>query len=103
MKNTNRFNPLFKPPYKVLFVLMIVATFVWVTPGLLQGNTGLLGLAQPVAAASDPVIAAAGDIACDPASSAFNGGLGNSNSCRQKYTSDLLVNAGLGGGARPGR
>ncbi len=46
-------------------------------------------------AASDPVIAAAGDIACDPANSVFNGGNGNSNACRQKSTSDLLVNAGL--------
>jgi len=44
-------------------------------------------------AASDPVIAAAGDIACDPDNSSFNGGAGTSNSCRQKYTSDLLVNS----------
>jgi len=47
------------------------------------------------AAAGDPVIAAAGDIACDPANANFNGGNGSSNSCRQKYTSDLLVNTGL--------
>jgi len=46
-------------------------------------------------AASDPVIAAAGDIACDPTNANFNSGNGSSNSCRQKYTSDLLVNAGL--------
>ena len=45
-------------------------------------------------AASDPVIAAAGDIACDPTSSSFNAGNGTSGSCRQKYTSDLLVNGG---------
>jgi len=47
----------------------------------------------PVAAAvvNDPVIAAAGDIACDPASSSFNGGLGSSSSCHQRATSDLLV------------
>jgi hypothetical protein len=56
------------------------------------------GLKTQVAlAASDPVIAAAGDIACDPSSSSFNGGRGTSNSCRQKYTSDLLVNADLAG------
>jgi hypothetical protein len=42
---------------------------------------------------SYPVIAAAGDIACDPASSAFNGGNGISTQCRQKYTSNSLVNA----------
>ncbi len=42
---------------------------------------------------SYPVIAAAGDIACDPASSAFNGGNGTATQCRQKYTSNSLVNA----------
>jgi hypothetical protein len=47
------------------------------------------------ATAADPVIAAAGDIACDPNSPYFNGGLGVVGRCRQKYTSDLLVNAGL--------
>ena len=48
-----------------------------------------------VVTAADPVIVAAGDIACDPANANFNGGNGNSNACRQKYTSNLLVNAGL--------
>src|SRR5207247_2536993 len=45
----------------------------------------------------DPVIAAAGDIACDPADGNYNAGNGTANACRQKYTSDLLVNAGLAG------
>jgi hypothetical protein len=39
-------------------------------------------------------IAAAGDIACDPASSFFNGGQGSGLNCRQLATSDLLVGAG---------
>jgi acid phosphatase type 7 len=39
----------------------------------------------------DPVIAAAGDIACAPSSSSYNGGLGTSTACRQRFTSDLLV------------
>ena len=47
------------------------------------------------ALAADPVVAAAGDIACSSSSSNFNGGNGTSDKCRQKYTSDLLVNAGL--------
>ena len=38
---------------------------------------------------------AAGDQACDPTASSFNNGLGTSTSCRQKYTSDLLVNRDL--------
>jgi hypothetical protein len=41
------------------------------------------------------VIAAAGDIACTPSSRSFNNGLGTATQCRQKHTSDLLVNAGL--------
>jgi Ca2+-binding RTX toxin-like protein len=39
--------------------------------------------------AADPVIAAAGDIACEPGSSVTD------TKCRERYTSDLLVNAGL--------
>jgi calcineurin-like phosphoesterase family protein len=45
--------------------------------------------------AQDPVIAAAGDIACSPDDVNFNGGEGTGDYCRQKYTSDLLVGAGL--------
>jgi hypothetical protein len=41
------------------------------------------------------VIAAAGDIACSSSSSNYNSGKGTADKCRQKYTSDLLVNAGL--------
>jgi hypothetical protein len=47
------------------------------------------------ASAADPVIAAAGDIACAPSDPQFNGGAGSTAFCRQRYTSDLLVNAGL--------
>jgi hypothetical protein len=50
-----------------------------------------------VAAPQGPVIAAAGDIACDPNSRAFNEGRGSPRACHQRATSDLLVNAGLTG------
>jgi hypothetical protein len=43
------------------------------------------------AAAFDPVIATAGDIACDPASSKFNGGKGTSGACRELATSNLIA------------
>ena len=43
----------------------------------------------------DPVVATAGDIACDPTFGSYNGGLGTLTACRQKYTSDLLVGGGL--------
>ena len=46
----------------------------------------------------DPVsgvrVAAAGDIACDPASPQYGNGLGSGFECRQRATSDLLVDAG---------
>lgn len=44
---------------------------------------------------ADPVIAAAGDIACDPASPYFNGGIGTSLGCHEMATSDLLTGGGL--------
>jgi len=42
--------------------------------------------------ASDVVVAAAGDIACDPNDPSYNSGVGTASACRMKYTSDLLVN-----------
>lgn len=51
--------------------------------------------ASPTSAAADPVIAAAGDIACDPSDGSYNGGNGTGSNCRQKYTSNLLVGANL--------
>jgi hypothetical protein len=47
--------------------------------------------ALATAARAGPVVAAAGDIACDPGWPTFNGGLGTADECRQRYTSDLLV------------
>ena len=71
---------------------------------LVLTSLGLFSVSSPAsasragtraAAASDPVIAVAGDIACDPDNSNFNGGNGSSNSCRETYTSNLLLNANL--------
>ena len=78
-----------------LFVIAIVLLFLLLWPNLPGDQIIQTAGANRVAAASDPVIAAAGDISCDPGNSPFNGGKGTSTSCRQKYTSDLLVNAGL--------
>ena len=52
-------------------------------------------VAYQVVEASDPVIAAAGDIACDPASPTFHNGNGSSTACHEKSTSNLLVGTGL--------
>jgi len=51
--------------------------------------------AAPQNTTGDPVIGAAGDIACDPTSSSFNSGNGTSSSCRQKAVSDVMLNSGL--------
>ena len=40
---------------------------------------------------ADPVIAAAGDIACDPQFQYFNGGVGSSTYCHEQYTSNLFL------------
>ncbi len=56
--------------------------------------TALLLFAAPAARGSDPVIAAAGDIACDPNDPRYNSGDGTPTACRQRATSDLLVGAG---------
>jgi Tol biopolymer transport system component len=43
----------------------------------------------------DPVVAAAGDVACDPASPHFANGEGDEAACRQRKTSDLLLRMDL--------
>jgi hypothetical protein len=72
----------------------IVFTLFLPTGSAAPGEAGELiyykQLPQP-----DPVIAAAGDIACDPTSSSFNLGLGTSSSCHAAYTSDILATRGL--------
>ena len=79
--------------------------------GSLSRETGFVGLAltstRPLAFRSreaagfrpslvltrepSPVIAAAGNIGCDPASPSFNGGAGTDTECGMRRTSDLLV------------
>ncbi|HKG52862.1 MAG TPA: DNRLRE domain-containing protein [Anaerolineales bacterium] len=71
--------------------IVLLIALVWIS----FGSAKLPGTLAVVLADSDPVIAAAGDIACDPANTNFNNGEGNQSSCRQKYTSELLMNANL--------
>lgn len=61
---------------------------------LVLGAASLLPSVGVVRAAGDPVIGAAGDIACDPASSKFNAGNGTSTDCHMKATSNLLTAGG---------
>ena len=46
---------------------------------------------HPAAAVSDPLVAAAGDIACDPSSSKFHNGQGTSSACKARSTGDLIL------------
>lgn len=64
----------------------------------LRGGPGrdacFLGAAGAVSSCA-PVVAAAGDIACDPESGAYNGGDGTADECRMRAVSDLLVGTHL--------
>ncbi len=72
-------------------IIAILVGLTWLSLGPAGPRDG----SEAALAAADPVIAAAGDIACDPSNVSFNNGNGTSGSCRQKSTSDLLVNQGL--------
>jgi hypothetical protein len=63
--------------------------------GLASALLGCVALAGTIAATAgaDPVVFAAGDIACDPTDSAFNGGAGTAAACRQLDTSNLTAGA----------
>ncbi len=55
----------------------------------LSGNRS--SQSPPASASTDFQIAAAGDIACSPDDSRYNGGQGTASSCRQLHTSDQLM------------
>jgi hypothetical protein len=65
----------------------MVARTLTVALGLIAGFSTV--------AAADPVIMAAGDIACDTTDPGYNGGAGSAGRCHQQATSDLLVGAPL--------
>src|SRR5512140_1122248 len=57
---------------------------------MVMGAVALYLFNPSTLAAADPVVVAAGDIACDPASSGFNGGYGTSV-CHQLATYRLIT------------
>jgi acid phosphatase type 7 len=65
----------------------LVPTLVFVA---IVGLAWAMSKPAALVAASDPVIVAAGDIACDPASSQFNGGNGANTVCHEKATASLI-------------
>jgi hypothetical protein len=56
------------------------------------GNQSKISRKLVATASSAVVVAAAGDVACDPSDSNYHNGTGTSTACRQLYTSNLLVN-----------
>ncbi len=77
----------------VLGVLVLVAFGLSTVARV--STTGAVRPVARAAAAGDPVIAAAGDIACSPSDPNFNHLQGSGNRCQMMATSDLLVNHGL--------
>jgi Tol biopolymer transport system component len=59
------------------------------------GRTALGAAPDWQPAGLDPVIAAAGDVACDPSDPAFAGGAGTIDRCRARQTYDLLLTMDL--------
>lgn len=58
----------------------------------LLSNKKLIGdRGKQIQEENTPIVAAAGDIACDPRSSSYNQGEGTGDRCRMKATSDLLL------------
>jgi hypothetical protein len=77
--NRRRTNP--------LLPRMLVVAFLAALPLAVDASAP-----RPATASGDPVIAAAGDIACDPTSSQFHDGNGTSTACKQLAVSNILVN-----------
>lgn len=72
---------------------LVAASLVFCNLLLLIAAPAVPGVMPPRQEQADPVVAAAGDIACDPTHKFFNDGKGTSTDCHQLATSDLLYHA----------
>lgn len=75
---------------------VLIAAALALSGGVGMSTAGAVpfSMAFPMRAAADPVVAAAGDIACDPVSDpGFNGGNGTATACRMNATAALLAGA----------
>ena len=71
---------------------LLAAAGLWGLVTWLPRAAGSPSAAAPAAdAPPSVVVAAAGDIACDPGDANYNGGAGTATACRMAATSDLLV------------
>ena len=89
-RTTTGFARVTAPGSHRIFVALAGKGFVPLRP-LVRSRPVTVTMPRPDA----PVVAAAGDIACDPVSPSFNEGRGTARFCHERATSDRLVNAGL--------
>jgi hypothetical protein len=76
------------------FVVTASALALSFGAGLNTAGAVALSVSLPTSTAADPVVATAGDIACDPITDgSFNGGNGTATACRMKATAQLLAGA----------
>lgn len=59
-------------------------------PGSDRADAGWLDASRRIESSADPVLVAAGDIACDPRATSFKGGFGTSGRCHHRYTAELV-------------
>lgn len=67
-------------------ILEVAWTSVVPTPASTPSETPI----PPPASGANPVVIAAGDIACDPGSTSFNEGRGTASTCRMQATADII-------------
>lgn len=72
--------------------LLMALSMVWTALSSPSGPAYAAG-GSAAALSGDPVIVAAGDIACDPTDSGFNGGNGTSRRCQEIWTAAQLAGA----------
>jgi calcineurin-like phosphoesterase family protein len=73
---------------------LLALAIIWSATQVGSGPTyaqGINGVSRAIS--GDPVIMAAGDIACDPIDSGFNGGNGTTRRCHEKWTAAQLSGA----------
>lgn len=76
---------------RLAIVVAALALFVPLSMDALDRGPSPARVNGPVRDDGPVVIGAAGDIACDPSSPAYNGGAGTADSCKMRATSDLLL------------
>jgi hypothetical protein len=69
-----------------------VDAFDTASPANHSQQSSAVEVTTPPGSTTDPVVAAAGDMACDPASSAFRAGNGTAAKCHAKATAAILQN-----------